>query len=144
MTVYADASVMASMILQDGNSVRAKALLHDFEGSLVWTDLLKLEVFNAIRMAVGDGRLTEVQAAISRNLAQDLCTSGKWQWHEPDWNRVFGRAQGLSGGHASVIKARSLDILHVASAIELGITNFWSFDKRQLALAVEGGLRVNP
>lgn len=142
-TVYADASVMVSLILEDGNSIRAKELLRDFNGRLVWTDFLKLEVFNAIRMGVGEGRQTELEAGVSLNLAKRLVANGKWQKHELDWARAFARAQGLSNGHTSETKARSLDIVHVACALELGIRDFWSFDNRQKMLAERAGLWVN-
>ena len=63
---------------------------------------------------------------------------------EPDWLRVFQRSIGFSRAHTSSIRTRSFDILHVAAAVELGATEFWSFDKRQWTLAREVGLRVNP
>jgi predicted nucleic acid-binding protein len=43
-----------------------------------------------------------------------------------------------------MVRTRSFDILHVAAALELGATKFWSFDDRQKRLAEEVGLRVNP
>ena len=141
--VYADASVLVSMILEDGNSGRVKSLVRDFEGKMVWTDFLKLEVFNAIHMGVGEKRQSEQDAEVSLRLARDLVASGRLRKHELEWARVFGRAQGLSDSHTSAIKVRSLDILHVASAMELGVREFWSFDKRQRLLAREVGLRVN-
>ena len=62
---------------------------------------------------------------------------------EPDWEKVFQRSVGFSRAHTSSIRIRSFDILHVAAAVELGATEFWSFDKRQRSLAREVGLRVN-
>lgn len=56
----------------------------------------------------------------------------------------MARAEGLSSAHTAATKARSLDIMHVACAMELGMRDFWTFDKRQRALALEVGLRVNP
>jgi predicted nucleic acid-binding protein len=58
--------------------------------------------------------------------------------------RTFQRAQGLSRAHSRVIGCRSLDILHVASAIEIGAKIFWTFDGRQNELARQAGLKVNP
>lgn len=48
---------------------------------------------------------------------------------------VFGRAEALSAAHASTTLARTLDILHVASLIEIGCTRLVSGDERQIALA---------
>lgn len=143
MSVYADTSVLISLILEDSNSDRAIALVCDHSGSLCWTDFLKLELHNAIRVRVAEKRLTEENADTGRRLAENLVADRKWDRREPDWSRVLARANGLSAAHAAKTKARSLDILHVACAMELGFGEFWTFDKRQRALAKEVGLRVN-
>jgi predicted nucleic acid-binding protein len=142
--VYADTSLLASLILEDSNSGAATALVRDFKGSLVWTDFLKLELHNAIRLRVEEKRLTEANAETGSRLAERLVASRKWERQEPDWPRVLARANGLSAAHAATTKARSLDIMHVASAMECGVKEFWTFDKRQRALALAVGLRVNP
>jgi predicted nucleic acid-binding protein len=38
---------------------------------------------------------------------------------------------------------RTLDSLHVASAIEFGAKSFWTFDERQAKLAVAEGLQLS-
>ena len=142
--IYADTSFLVSLILEDGNSDAATGLVRDCRDSLVWTDFLKLELFNAIRVRVAENRLSEANAETGRELAGQLIQSRRWERREPDWPRVLARANGLSAAHAAVTKARSLDILHVACAMEIGVKEFWTFDKRQRALAEEVGLRVNP
>jgi len=142
--VYADTSALISLILEDANSAAATALVRDLRESLLWTDFLKLELFNAIRVRVAENRLSEANADAGRRLAEKLVVSRKWDRQEPDWSRVLARANALSAAHAAATKARSLDIMHVACAMELGVKEFWSFDKRQRALAVEVGLRINP
>lgn len=144
MRVYADTSVLISLILDDANSDAATGLIRNFRKSLVWTDFLKLELFNAIRVRVAENRLSEANAEVGRRLAEELTASRKWDRTDPDWSRVLARANGLSVAHAAATKARSLHIVHVACAMELGVQDFWSFDKRQRALAAEIGLRVNP
>ncbi len=57
-----------------------------------------------------------------------------------DFSRVFERASELSARHASKLLCRSLDVLHVASALELRIERFVSADDRQIALARKCGL----
>lgn len=57
-----------------------------------------------------------------------------------DFPRVFERASELSARYASKLLCRSLDVLHVASALELRIERFVSADDRQIALARECGL----
>jgi predicted nucleic acid-binding protein len=50
----------------------------------------------------------------------------------------------LSIGHTRKTGCRSLDILHVAGAMELGIRKFWSLDGKQRDFAREAGLEVSP
>lgn len=37
---------------------------------------------------------------------------------------------------------RALDVLHVACALELGLSHFLTFDEKQIALATEMGLKI--
>ena len=46
--------------------------------------------------------------------------------------------------HTPTIGSPSLDILHVATALALGATEFCTFDTRQGKLARLAGLRVQP
>ena len=55
---------------------------------------------------------------------------------------MFGRAALLSGRYASRHLTRSLDILQVATALELGCTRFVTFDNRQARLAVACRLKA--
>ena len=48
---------------------------------------------------------------------------------------VFALAQKLSRDHASTLGTRTLDVLHVASAKELGCRDFVTNDDRQAKLA---------
>jgi hypothetical protein len=59
-----------------------------------------------------------------------------------DLEAVFARAQALSAAHAARTLSRSLDLLHVAAAVEQGCRRFVSADRRQLVVARAVGLRV--
>jgi predicted nucleic acid-binding protein len=59
-----------------------------------------------------------------------------------DWERVFVRAVGISAQHSASTLARSLDVLHVAAALEAGCTSFVTADRRQAALAEAAGMAV--
>ena len=54
------------------------------------------------------------------------------------------QAQQLSKQHAARIGCRTLDILHVAFALEIASAFFVSFDRRQRQLAKAVGLKVLP
>ncbi|MCP5542890.1 MAG: PIN domain-containing protein [Akkermansiaceae bacterium] len=51
-------------------------------------------------------------------------------------------AERLSATHSEKLGTRSLDILHVAAALVLGSTVFFTFDKRQAKLGKAAGLKV--
>lgn len=142
--IYAESSVLTSLLMADSNSGRAMELMAGTRSPLLFNHLLKLEVCNAIRLNVAADVLDEVVAVNCARQVDELQDSGKWVMAEPDWERVFQRSIGFSRAHTSSMRTRSFDILHVAAAVELGATKFWSFDKRQRALALEVGLRVNP
>ena len=48
----------------------------------------------------------------------------------------------LARRHAARLGTRTLDTLHVASALELKAKRFWTFDERQARLARAAGLRL--
>ena len=141
--IYVESSVLASVVMRDANSGQAIELMASQIAPCFFNHLLKLEICNAIRLKVAEGAMDEVGAAKCERQVESLQKSGMWQMVEPDWERVFQRSMGFSRAHTSRLRTRSFDILHVAAAVELGATEFWSLDKRQRLLAREVGLRVN-
>lgn len=91
--------------------------------------------------------------AWGRSLTQEQGEEA-WSWLEADfanghlrqadilWRASLNRAAELSRAHSPVLGTRTLDVLHVACALELGLRWFLTFDRRQQALAVEAGLKV--
>jgi len=61
-----------------------------------------------------------------------------------DVSDVYRKAEERSGRHAASTGCRSLDILHVAGAVVLGVRDFVTFDARQGKLARKARLRVLP
>jgi hypothetical protein len=55
---------------------------------------------------------------------------------------VLAEAADLSRAHAARFLARSLDLIHVASARAVHCTTFVSADDRQLAVAKATGLKI--
>lgn len=58
------------------------------------------------------------------------------------WRAAIDRAVELSREHTPELGSRMLDVLHVASALELGAKNMISYDERQIELANTAGLRT--
>jgi predicted nucleic acid-binding protein len=61
-----------------------------------------------------------------------------------DFLEVLRRADDLSSRHTILEGCRSFDILHVATALQLGAKEFLSFDDKQRQLAAAEGLALNP
>ncbi|MBC7979012.1 MAG: hypothetical protein H7Y36_00440 [Armatimonadetes bacterium] len=135
---------LASLLMRDPNCNQAVDLFSDEKSPVVFNRLLKLEVCNALQLGVASGEMDERAAEKAEDRIHHFLKSGVWVTVEPNWERVFDRSVGYSRVHTASHPTRSFDILHVAVAAELGVRKFWSFDKRQRALALETGLRVNP
>jgi predicted nucleic acid-binding protein len=55
---------------------------------------------------------------------------------------VFDVCAQLARRYAARLGLRTLDTLHVASALELKAQRFWTFDERQKKLARAAGLKT--
>jgi len=141
--IYADTGLLCSLYAPDANSGaaidrigRAKSAL-----SLVW--LHQLELRNALRLRVfrKEINVTQRDAALNAFLAD--IAGGVYESASPGIAEVMLEAERLSASQAERLGVRSLDILHVASALVVGASEFWTFDARQGALAKAAGLKVS-
>lgn len=93
-------------------------------------------------VAFGDMGRSECQLAF-RQIDEDL-RDGILIHTVAEWTNVFRRADDLSERHAAREGQRTIDLLHVAIALECDAKTFLSFDRRQRKLAEAAGLRVKP
>ena len=63
-------------------------------------------------------------------------------WLKPLPVVVFEKARQIARKRTASLGTRTLDVLHVASALVLGATKFYTFDRNQSKLAAMEGLRV--
>jgi hypothetical protein len=68
--------------------------------------------------------------------------AGRYRQSDLLWRSALKRAGELSRQHTRSFGTRSLDVLHVATALELGLRRFVTFDGRQQKLARAVGLKV--
>jgi predicted nucleic acid-binding protein len=141
---YADSSFLVSIYRQDGNQAAAHAFMIRHSPLLAFLPLHRVELRNALRFAESQGLLTtqERQTAFKR-IEQDL-QDGLLLHSTVAWNDICRRADGLSEKHMIKNGQRTIDLLHVAAALETGIRLFLSFDQRQCGLAKAAGLQVKP
>jgi hypothetical protein len=72
----------------------------------------------------------------------DDLAKGRYKLADLLWRATLRRAGELSREYTPSIGCRSLDVLHVASAVELEFKRFVTFDVRQQQLAKAVGLKV--
>jgi hypothetical protein len=100
------------------------------------------ETGNAIRAwaVAGNSRSSEMQFAIEGLRRAEL--EGIIVRRSVPERRLFPHATRLSQHHTITRVYGALDILHVATALELSARSFLSFDERQRELATKEGLTV--
>lgn len=106
--------------------------------------LSELELLNACRLSVFRKWITleDCQEVLS-NLESDI-QAGVLIRHPFSADEIFKLSEHLSAEHTLTTGNRSLDILHVAIAVDARIEVFATFDQRQSVLAKACGLNVVP
>lgn len=144
MKIYVDTSVLFSLYAPDSNSPKADAWRQANPLPIDFTTFHRIELRNALSLAVFQQRLTSSESlAAWQEVQQDLVTG--LLVRAPDlWGKLLREAESLAEHHTPTIGSRSLDVLHVATALVLGATEFCTFDTRQAKLARLAGLHVQP
>ena len=118
MSAYADTSFLYSLYVQQAHSAKAAAYMaavHD--EALPLTTLGRFELLNAIRLSVFRQQLNPRVAAIDILTIKADIESGVLEVTSCDWAAVHAEAARLSAGHTAEGGHRSMDILHVATAL---------------------------
>lgn len=102
----------------------------------------RAELTNSILLAVfrGDLKPSEADAALA-DLDDDYA-QGRLVLAELLWRRTLEQSIRLSREHTPTLGTRTLDVLHVSSALTLGCRRFVTCDERQARLARAAGLKV--
>lgn len=124
--IYLDASAIVKLVVDDGESDALRAWLRRRRSPRVTSDLSRVEVARAC-MRAAPTAILEAQRAISRLATVPLSRS------------VLSTAAALPPP-----EVRSLDALHLASALALGskMTAFVTYDHRLEAAALSQGIPV--
>lgn len=127
----------------DGNSAQAASLMAAAALPVMLTTLGELELLNALELRVFRRELDSAAIAAGRAAFRKDVENGIFTLRALPAN-AFERAKLLSRRRTSQIGNRSLDTLHVATAIELKARTFYSFDRNQRRLAKAEGLKTSP
>lgn len=143
-STYADSSFLVSLVCKDSKSAEAAAYMARAEVALIFTPLHRIETRNALRNAAARAEITPSDCRASFQRIDDDLREGLLVHVAADWTNVFRRADELSEKHSAKNGQRTIDLLHVAVALECGAKTFLSFDNRQRSLAKSAGLKVGP
>jgi predicted nucleic acid-binding protein len=140
--IYVDPSALRSLYVHDARSRALSRWRARHPGPLPITHHAQAELFNAFALGAfrGDLSTSEVAAAVA-DYDSDV-TAGRLVRADLSFRLTFDRAAALSLAYSPRLGTRALDVLHVASALELACRSFVTYDARQTALAQAVGLRV--
>ena len=142
MKAYADSGFLCSLYAPDAHTQRAVARMARQSLPLPFVWLHQLELRNALRLRVFRAEITPAQRDASLNAMLADRSGGMLAVVAPPLAEVMIEAERLSALYSETLGTRSLDVLHVASALVLGRSEFLTFDNRQGALASAAGLKV--
>lgn len=142
MNTYADTGFLCSLYAPDAHTSRAVRRMRRQTLPLPVTWLHQLEFRNALRLRVFRKEITPAQRDASLNAMLADVASGVLVHAAPPLADLTTEAERLSATNSETIGTRTLDILHVAAALVLGLPEFLTFDHRQQALAIAAGLHV--
>lgn len=139
---YVDPSALLKLYVHEPESAAMSAWRTRADGRLPLSESGRLEIVNAIclaafRKAIRVAAMRDALASFDEDIAE-----GRYNPTDVLWRATLRRAADISRAHTATLGCRTLDVLHVATAIELKLPNFVTYDRRQQRLARAVGLRV--
>jgi predicted nucleic acid-binding protein len=148
MSCFPDTSFLCAIYRTQINSARADQFMAGLSGTLGVSSLLLLEFRQSVRLQIHlhlNDRTKGFPQTEGQQMLNDLqidLNAGLLTIIPVDWSAVHHRAETLSSTHTLAAGHRLADILHVATALHLGVTEFLTFDANQKKLAEAEALMV--
>ena len=141
MKVYVDSSFLVSLYVTDQHSLDARRRVLS-AGRMWLTPLHRAEWAHAIGQHVFRKSLSSAEAQkLHTQLEADVLARIWLEVAIPE--HAFNLCADLARRYVPKLGVRTLDSLHVASALELNAEQFWTFDERQAKLAKAAGLKTS-
>jgi predicted nucleic acid-binding protein len=147
---FPDTSFLCALYRLQDNSLEGAAYFETMPEALCVSGLLLYEFRQSVRFQVWlyrkDKSKGYSEAECNQALAdlQSDLDAGVVAIVNVDWLDVHSRAEEISKNHTTPNGHRSLDILHIATALHLGAKEFLTFDSNQRKLATALKLEVKP
>jgi predicted nucleic acid-binding protein len=142
LNVYFDTGLLVKLYLTEQNSSEATALIQGHGIPICFCGLQQTELRNALYRKCGRSEITERQLTVALKDIQSDMDGGVLQMPDIEWPEIWTNADRLTAKYALATQCRTLDMLHVAVAVQLGIKTFGTTDNRQMVLARKAGLKV--
>lgn len=144
--IYADASFVVALFVKGDEHWQAawQWWKNHHSQTLIVSRLTIFEAENTIRVLPLGGKLRQSESRAALEGIQRALLEGVLVRRSVPEQRLYPLARRLSTHHTARSSYGALDILHVASVLELGADMFLSFDKNQCVLAKAEGLKVGP
>jgi predicted nucleic acid-binding protein len=148
MNYFADTSFLCAIYRTEIHSRRAEAFSESYRDQIVLSSLIGFEFRQSIRLQIRQ-HATDKTVGIGKEEANRILN--RFQSHtqtevfkllSPAWAEVHTLAEILSAKYTETEGHRFADILHVATALQLGCRGFLTFDAGQRHLARAEGLEA--
>jgi predicted nucleic acid-binding protein len=150
MIAFPDTSFLCAIYRLQDNSLESSAYFEAMPEPLHVSGLLLYEFRQSVRFQVWlhgkdknkgypEAECNQALADLQSDLDIGVVTAAK-----VDWPDVHSRAEEISRHHTIRNGHRSLDILHIATALHLDAKEFLTFDANQRKLATAFKLKVKP
>jgi predicted nucleic acid-binding protein len=139
--LYLDTSALLKLYIREQGSEAVQAKVASQDLPLPIWEIQEMELINALRLKAFWQEITATQAETQIELFQKRRRQGFYYFPDierPDLMNTFRRLSA----ETPRLGCRTMDILHVACAIEISATEFLTFDQRQHSLALHAGLKV--
>ena len=139
--LYLDTSALLKLYIREQGSEAVQARIASQDLPLPIWEIQEAELINALRLKAFWKEITPAQAETQIECYQDRRRRGLYLFPEIQRSSLMNTFRRLSMATPR-LGCRTMDIFHVACAVEIGATEFLTFDQRQSELALHAGLKV--
>jgi predicted nucleic acid-binding protein len=142
LNVYFDTGLLLKLYSAEPNSAQATALVQSQGTPIIFCQLQQTELWNALYRKAARNEIDRRKLARSLKRIRSDLDHGILQIPNLEWPEVWMNADRLTAKYALATQCRTLDVLHVAVAMQLDIKTFGTTDVRQMVIARKAGLKV--
>ncbi|MBU6179655.1 MAG: type II toxin-antitoxin system VapC family toxin [Verrucomicrobia bacterium] len=142
MGPFFDTGVALKLILAEPLSPKVLAFVKRRRMTIPTTRLIELEMETALNALTFRGAITTAELKSSRVLISEMIAQGKFSPAGISLDDIALESLRLSARIGPKTGCRTLDLMHIASALMLGSREFVSTDQRQLKAAKLAGLKI--